>query len=1136
VPSARAGETYDLDADELELSRSETVGDAGTTTVFELEARGVHEARVRRPEEGLDLACATLSGLYREDLDASGAPRERFSTLHATGVQRAVVLREGDVEIVTRIAGDDLHATRSERFLAGGETAVEGKAIASGAVEFHGTAGATPFGGTAGEVSVDQAGVLFARAADGEKVRLSGNLPSNDKPYTLEATWVRATQQQLEAAEPEIVVYRMDQTGGGESDIDIHARAHRLVSTRDKLELEDDVHVDGRTRDATPWRLDAGYVRFEGRPRPDGGVTAGDIHALVARRGVRLALPGHDMVATGEVLTAKRLSGIMRFEGVPARITMTTAEHEAEWIEIDVNTGIVVGTRNGRMRQREPGDSTQEDAGSAQHGGWIEYRALSTLFEPDTIIYVLEEPRIHYEGPEIRAFFPSLPTGEMTIGATFAVFWVDRRGLAALPDRLKEKEQEPPDSAGSKGKKERPGVFDRIREFGVLNEVYLEGPVEIAIDGQPSASASAIYLDIISGNGWLADAVFTITSDLVGRRVNKITVHARWLRQSNDSSFFADEAKVSLCEFDEPHLEITTGDLRITPSASNPRNFDVRLRDNSIRMYDLFTLPLPSIDYSTDEKGRPIIATLKLGSSARFGSFVSAGIVRPAEGAGELLHDLLGRGEFNVDVDVDAQYNLNASWLGSRGVLLDLGFLAEAKGEYRWLTEIGGIPDRRDDKGYIRVPKDERDSLRLWMRTHGRYWFDSETWIDAVGTTQTDAGVQSEFFEGDFTRYERNESYLRWRRAHGNRFTSAAVVLENDHSFTGVDEVPTLQAFRGSAEILPLGPVSVTYGADASADFLRRHESVGGYESPFGYPAAFADGLGDRETLRFDTTHRVEAPFGLGGLGLRATPFALARFTAWSEDATETHSPVRAFGQIGVRIASALWKPASGGGVHQFVPYVAARRDVALQETGGAPVVFDEVEAPVEGKFVDVGFRGRVSALEGAALLDLDVRATHASSTPADGESGWNEVGTFSRLMVEPFGVPVQLTHDGRYDVETNDTLYSRVALGLRPTDALAFEAAHYRGVDADREPLFEAASIRGLYTWTEKWEFEGRQTFSLLREGGRLGSAVILRRYGHDLVFEVESSFREGEGTSFGINIRPLFAFSRPDLGDLGF
>ena len=33
---------------------------------------------------------------------------------------------------------------------------------------------------------------------------------------------------------------------------------------------------------------------------------------------------------------------------------------------------------------------------------------------------------------------------------------------------------------------------------------------------------------------------------------------------------------------------------------------------------------------------------------------------------------------------------------------------------------------------------------------------------------------------------------------------------------------------------------------------------------------------------------------------------------------------------------------------------------------------------------------------------------------------------------------------------------------------------------DADRK-LLEAANVSAIYRWTEKWEFEGRETFSLM-------------------------------------------------------
>ena len=65
----------------------------------------------------------------------------------------------------------------------------------------------------------------------------------------------------------------------------------------------------------------------------------------------------------------------------------------------------------------------------------------------------------------------------------------------------------------------------------------------------------------------------------------------------------------------------------------------------------------------------------------------------------------------------------------------------------------------------------------------------------------------------------------------------------------------------------------------------------------------------------------------------------------------------------------------------------------------------------------------------------------------------------------------------------------------------------------------------------TEKWEFEGRQTFSLLEDEG-LDTRVIVRRYGHDLVFEIETAVREGEGSSFGISAKPRFGYRPPRVG----
>ncbi len=1156
-PSLRGGEVYDLSCEDLTLVRHVTPGaDGGTLRAFDVEANGLKEARVRSPREELELVGQRLVGAFAEQLDAAGTTLESSSTFTAEAVERAVLVRSGERELRVRLSCHELSATRRERLLENGKTEVSAEAVARGDAAFSGSFGEIPFTGLADEVSLDAAGKVRASAAGEGTVFFSGLMPSNGRPFEMEARWVEASEERIEAYLPSVEVHRMQSGIPGEADVDIRASAQHMTSTTTWLEFEDDVHVDGITEQAIPWTLDAGKVRFEGTLAATGAEKS-EVSSMVATRGVVLSLPDRNMRATGELLRAGRLTGLMRLEGVPAKYESEAVIHEADWIEIDINLGFIVGSGKGRFRPPDEEDSAQEEsqakAKGKGKGHWtIEYQSMRTLVEPDSLITVLQEPRVRYEGNDLQVFLPVLPANAITVRASWAVLWVDREEWSRLPEKLKERqaardaeqeaeqaaEQAAPQKGPARPERQREGLrfFEELREFGVLNEVYLEGPVEVEIQGQPSAFASAVYLDIVSGNGWLADVSFTIDGELLGLGFKKVKVQAHWLRQSKETSYHADNATISLCEFDKPHMLIKTGDLRISRKEDDKKEFNVRLRNNSIRIYDLFTLPLPSIDVSSDEKGKPLLSTLKVGNSARFGSFVSAGFARPASGAAEFFHDILPRGKLGPDIDTNAEYSVDASWLGSRGVLLDFGFLVEAKKKLYWLTEVGGVPDSHEDKGYIQVPQSDRPGLRTWARTNARYWFSEDHWLDAAGTLQSDAGVQSEFFESDFEKFEKHETYLRWRLANGLYYASATAEARVQDFFSEVTEMPSGKVWRGRGELFPLGHASLVYSADASASYLKRFQSDGGYASPFGLQAVFPDGLGDREVLRFDTTQRFEVPFDLGFGGVRATPFALGRFTAWDEDTLQEDDPMRALAQAGVRVSATYWKPAEGGGTHQLAPYVQLRDELALEEHGGEPVTFDEVELPVGGDFLDVGMRGRLAASGGTALLDVDLRASHASDAESGVPDGWNELAAFSRLSIRPFGTPVQVMHDGRYDADTGDTLYSRLSLGLRPTEALGLEASHQRGLDLDHDPLFEAASIAGLYTWTEKWEFEGRQTFSLLDHGDRLSSGFILRRYGHDIVFEVETSFREGEGASFGISVRPLFGFDRPEKGTVGF
>ena len=68
----------------------------------------------------------------------------------------------------------------------------------------------------------------------------------------------------------------------------------------------------------------------------------------------------------------------------------------------------------------------------------------------------------------------------------------------------------------------------------------------------------------------------------------------------------------------------------------------------------------------------------------------------------------------------------------------------------------------------------------------------------------------------------------------------------------------------------------------------------------------------------------------------------------------------------------------------------------------------------------------------------------------------------------------------------------------------------------------------------TPKWQIEGRQTISQL-DNSNLYSSFVLRRNGHDFVFEVNFGYRAGDGgNSVSFRIRPKLGWARPSFGKM--
>jgi len=1025
---------------------------------------------------------------------------------------------------------------------------------ASGDVRFQGRFGGreeVDIGGDCELLVFDSDGKGVMEARPNGRVALIGRTTQRNTPYRLMAERVdfqidEKQQLSLLAQRPEL---RM---------LGLRARAaHFTADDENGVVLSGAARLSGSTAAHVPFTLDAEEVTLVGRWQRSEDVqgeasSEDQLDALQARGQVDFHL-SDSMRARGERMVVRRSNGLLRMEGTPASFEFGPTRLETEWVEFDPILQILVGTGRGRVLSAE----AQDAAGPGERGSWtLDFLSASTLLELDSVVLVIQEPLFRS-----RQF-------DSALRASWAILWLNREGfqdanrraelLGGLQTLLEEFREFPTAS----GPLERLSLLRSAELAGLLREVYFEGPVEVLAEGELLARADAVYLDVASQHGWLARATVNMGGQFLGQRQEKLIVKADWLRISSDASLRADRATVTSCDFDEPHVRVVTGDLKIKPTRGEGKeHYQLILKDNRIELYDTLRIPLPTIDIATDKELEPLWPTLSLADSARFGTLFSFAVTRPADNVGRVFDSIArpdavddeaegpstpGAGEAEAPPpkprrrrsDVDAHYKIDGSYLGSRGALLDLGIEIEANEDYWFDLYLGLALDSGEDRGFVRVDEDDRDSLRRWLRSQAYFDHGKSAWSFSY-SDQSDAGVQSEFFESQFLRYERKENYVQWRRSENEYFAQGSAKLRVDDFRSEVDELPSLSAYRGRSPIAHIGALTLLHTGDVRAEYLRRRAGTDPH-SPFDPgpdfgddpPADFGDldGLGEREVVRLDTTQTLELPVPLGA-GWKLTPFASARGSSWSEGIDTEDEPRRFLAEAGVRLGASFWKRGERGKLHQIAPFVEYRSELERKDENGTPVFFDQVDRVLSGDFLRFGARSRFSADAEGAFLDLDLVGTYAKDRSDGAEDGWLPFEVFGRIFLEPLGHEFEIFHDARYDLETHRTRYSLVSLGTHLGDRWGVQFSHQRGLGEDQEPLFEAASVSGLYRWTEKWEFEARESFSLL-EDQELDTKVVVRRYGHDIVFDIESSVREGEGSSFGISVKPRFGYRPPRVG----
>ena len=972
-----------------------------------------------------------------------------------------------------------------------------------------------------------------ATALPGRRVRAEGLLPGTEDPFvlaadelTLGAESIRAARIELELGTPLVPI------GSRARPVAARAATSRLLAdlltvTPTETVLQGGVLVETQDLEGVPVQLEAQLLRLATQDLQDvETVTLDSLKAIDAEGAVRLRYgDGAVVEASALRMDAQRL----RVTGNPVVLESMGYEVRTDLVELDLTDFLL-----------------ELDAGTVTSGpGWgLRFAGVLPHRMGGDLLQTMHGVTFEVQGQTARA--------------NHAAFWLHpgrwrRAAYEALWGRslALDLEEDP-----------GPGPAPPLFESGLVNNTFqrlargelaryvraahFAGSVEVDREGERSARAEEVYLDVEHQRGWLAEAELAFEVPISGRS-ERLRAFAKRLDSLPNGGLVAEEATLTTCSFEEPHYVIQSRDLRLEPRDDGRWRFGVR--GNRLVFPLGLSLPLPGIgDVVLDDEGGfegfedgegqvRTIQNIFLSSTARFGTALGTEGTTEVGSLGLGLAEALG---FD-GADVRGRWLYEGAWLGSRGPLLGLGLqLREARPEAAeqdaWLDLwLRGIPDDGEDRGLIRIPASERDGLRSWLYARGRYPFDDQQWLDFVWTRQSDPGVQSEFFEREYLAYEQRDTYLHWRKARGDEYLQANVSVRSDPWRAELEEQPSVGYANGSSELGSFLGVPLLYAA--SADAARLHRRGDGdpslLEEPWLDFDGLPDGYGDERVTRIDAWQELSAPLDLGATGATLVPSLEFRASAWDRSRANAGAIQRAGALAGLELGGS-WSRFGAGTVTLLAPYARVTSELwTEEEDAGELLRFDRVEDPLGGDRLDAGFRMRWRRPSRDDQLDLELGLIQHVDRPLDAPD--LEAGrALARLQTTVSGVPTGLLHDGRYGLDGGATAYSATTFAVRPVDGLELQLSHNRADDPTAAgALYEAITYRGRVTLGPKWEVDLLTQDNIAGEGA-LRSEAVLRRLGHDFVLELSFSNRAGEGSGVSINFAPLLGWRRPRVSIL--
>lgn len=983
-------------------------------------------------------------------------------------------------------------------------------------------------------------------ADPGKRVRARGMLPDRDEPYVLTARSVDFTRVQLRAVEPilelngsqplmEFGGIRLSRISG--QYLEASRVMAQLAGTSDAPVLGTGVNDEGQEVSIKARRIEFPLGGI-GEDAPATGApnrTIGPFEPVPAPQedddvelvGFELSL-GNGRLLKGDVgeFDGDRL----RLEGKPAILRVAGFEVAAEYIEVDL-VDYLLETGRGLIRSQADATSTPQE---------VEFASIESQPVGDEVLVTINAP--------------SFTSGEDSARADFVALFLDRARWKARGDAAYRGIPEPvTDAPVAPGPSAKPNFLAELlfelqtREFGqYIRSLYIEGGFEVLRGDSRSATGDRVYIDLPRAAAWAEGFELSYPLETRGSDV-PLRIRTDRLESDEAGALVANGATLTTCSHERPHFVVRTRKFSLSPRDDGRWRFAAR--GNRIKFEGGFGMPLPSIgnvvldeefgvEGFEDEAGEVTpLSDIAVAQTARFGATLGAAFRFDVGGVGSWIGERIG---MNPD-KIEGKWDTSASYLWDRGPLLGLGLSlrehepGDDPGEdFRVDAFVGGIPDSGMDRGTVRVPESERDTLRVFGYVRSRYPIVRGEWIDVAVASQTDAGVQSEFYENDYQRFDQRDTFVRWRKSFGADYLAAGAQKRINSFRSQKEELPSFLAYRGERAVADVAGVPLLYGGSFEAGYFRRREGVAKQDLFSDLPGGAQLGIGDGESGRADLIQRVALPVQTGVGAIKATPFAEVRGTAWTESLDDAgEDPLRGAAIAGMELSTTLHKVTDSGYLHALAPRVSASTDLWYEEQGGELIPFDRTEEPIDGDRYEAGLRALWQRPNTFETFDLDVRATLLQDRSGDRED-LKEVGTLGRYITG-YGSGeglIGILHDARYDLENTETTYTRSTFAVRPADEYLFEVSYGQARAIDRAELYETAGVGGRWLIDPKWEVEARYSRDL-RVGESLLTEFVLRRFSHDFVLDLIFQDRAGEGgTTIGLSFKPLLGWTRSRLG----